>query len=31
MLESEKEATSEHIPGVYSRQYLPLSRKVQVV
>lgn len=28
MLESEKKATCEHIPGIYSRQYLPLSRKV---
>lgn len=30
MLECEKAAIANHIPGVYSRQYLPLSRKVRV-
>jgi hypothetical protein len=28
MLECEKKALSEAVPGVYSRQYLPLNRKV---
>ena len=30
MLEVEKRALKDHIPGVYSRQYLPLSTKVGV-
>ncbi len=30
MLEVEKKELKDHIPGVYSRQYLPLSTKVML-